>query len=235
MPIEASPNSSRSQPGSPDLHGALVVLVHGLWMPKAAMAYFGRGLARAGLGTQLFAYPSRGEGLAANAARLAEFTARLPGGTVHFVGHSLGGVLILAMLARQGSHRPGRVVCLGSPLAGSLAAQRLARSRAGRWFVGQSMQDLVGSGGLPAWQGEHDVGVIAGDVAVGAGLVIAPLERPNDGTVAVAETRLTGTADHIVLPVSHFSLLWSSAVIRQTLCFLATGVFCREAPRETTG
>ena len=85
------------------------------------------------------------------------------------------------------------------------------------------------------WQGEHDVGVIAGDVPVGAGRAIAPLERPNDGTVAVAETRLMGTTDHIVLPVSHFSLLWSSAVIRQTLCFLARGVFCRAAASEPVG
>ena len=205
--------------------GAAVVVVHGLWMPRAAMAYFAHGLSAGGLAAHLFAYPSRTESLAANAVRLAEFTAQVRGPAVHFVGHSLGGVLILAMLERYGSARPGRVVCLGSPLGGSLAAERLARSRAGRWFIGKSMQDLVASRGVSAWHGEHALGVIAGNIPLGAGRAVAPLGRPNDGTVAVAETRLAGTTDHIVVPVSHFSLLWSAIVIRQTLLFLESGAF----------
>jgi pimeloyl-ACP methyl ester carboxylesterase len=191
------------------------------------MAYFARGLSTAGCDARLFAYPSRTETLAANAARLMEFAAQMPGGVLHFVGHSLGGVVILAMLARHGSDRPGRVVCLGSPLAGSLAADHLARSRPGRWLIGRSMFDLVATHGLPAWRGDRPVGVIAGNVPFGAGRAIAPLARPNDGTVAVEETRLPGTADHIVLPVTHFALLWSSTVIRQTVSFLADGAFRR--------
>ncbi len=235
VPTEAhSPESSERMPESFALRGAAVVVVHGLWMPRAAMAFFGRGLSAAGLEPHAFGYPSRAGTLAANAQRLAEFTARVAGSTVHFVGHSLGGVVILTMLARYGSVRPGRVVCLGSPLAGSLAADRLARTRAGRWFIGKSMVDVAQGRGPSVWSGPAEVGVIAGDVAFGAGRAVAALAFPNDGTVAVEETRLEGISDHLVMPVSHFSLLWSKAVIRQTALFLANGEFRRSGDDEPT-
>jgi pimeloyl-ACP methyl ester carboxylesterase len=211
------------------LRGDAVVIVPGLLTPKASMILFRRGFEAVGCRAHLFGYPSWRRPLAANVERLEAFARAAAGERVHFIGHSLGGVLILQMLERHRFARPGRVVCIGSPLTGSRAGARLARSRAGRWVLGESARDLVERRGLGAWRGAPEVGVIAGNVPLGVGRAITGLAGPNDGTVAVAETRLPGIADHIVLPCSHFSLLWSRAALRQSLWFIVEGAFRRRA------
>ena len=72
--------------------------VHGLWMRAGAMLVLQRRLEGSGLGVHRFGYPSVRQSLDANAAMLAEFVERVPGDTVHLVAHSLGGVVIRAML-----------------------------------------------------------------------------------------------------------------------------------------
>ena len=57
------------------------------------------------------------------------------------------------------------------------------------------------------------------------GRLLGPFREPNDGTVAVAETAIAGVTDHIVLPVAHMALLWSTAVAAQTEHFLLHGRF----------
>lgn len=202
-----------------------VVVVHGLWMPGADTLLLKRRIEVAGFAARRFSYRSIAHGLGASAARLAEWLADVPGDAVHFVGHSLGGVLVLEMLARHGFARAGRVVCLGSPLAGSRAAEALLRWPGGGHVVGRCMQDLLTSGGVRGLSGGCEVGVIAGDLPIGLGRVLCTFAGPNDGTVAVDETRIAGAADHIVLPVSHFAMLWSGAVSRQIVRFLRTGRF----------
>jgi hypothetical protein len=56
-------------------------------------------------------------------------------------------------------------------------------------------------------------------------MFVPGIPRPNDGTVAVSETMLDGMTDHVTLPVSHFGMLLSSAVARQTVNFLRHGRF----------
>ena len=63
----------------------------------------------------------------------------------------------------------------------------------------------------------------------GVGRLLGPFPEPNDGTVAVDETRIAGLADHIVLPVSHVALLWSTSVAAQVAHFLEQGRFRHEA------
>src|SRR5258705_148291 len=101
-----------------------VVLVPGLWMPAALMAPLGARLARAGFRPRRFAYSGR-RSLAGAMERLA---AVARGGAPHFVGHSLGGVLIFDMLARHPGAGAGRIVLIGAPVAGCLAGRRLAAS-----------------------------------------------------------------------------------------------------------
>jgi pimeloyl-ACP methyl ester carboxylesterase len=209
-----------------------VVVLHGLWMPGFDTRLICRRVAAAGFATHAFRYRSVRRGLEENAARLHEFASRLPNETVHFVGHSLGGVLILCMLARYDFTRAGRVVCLGSPLAGSGTAAVLRRWPGGRAVLGKSICELLDCGGLPPWSGRCEVGVIAGDLPLGAGRFVHVFDGPNDGTVAVAETRLAGARDHVVLPVSHFALLWSGAAHRQIIAFLRDGRFTRAAEPE---
>ena len=66
-----------------------------------------------------------------------------------------------------------------------------------------------------------------GSIGIGLGRLFGRFDGPNDGMVTVAETRLAGAADHIVLPVAHTSLLWSREVARQAEHFIGTGRFAR--------
>jgi pimeloyl-ACP methyl ester carboxylesterase len=174
-----------------------------------------------------FGYASIREGLDANAALLAQFVAKVPGDTVHFLGHSLGCVVIRALLERHVLDRPGRVVCLGPPFRGSVTAERVARLPGGSHVLGRSMRDLIARGGFATAPSGREIGIIAGRVPIGMGRVFGAFAGPNDGMVTVEETRLDGATDHIVLPVAHTSLLWSREVARQTEHFLRTGQFDR--------
>src|SRR5204863_571422 len=115
-----------------------VVLVPGLWMPAATMSLLGVRLARRGYAMSSFRYRSR-RPVEGNLDALARFARELPGaGPVHFVGHSLGGVLILDMLNRYPQVAAASVVLLGAPVRGSLAGRRFGTRAFGRWMMGAS-------------------------------------------------------------------------------------------------
>jgi pimeloyl-ACP methyl ester carboxylesterase len=199
------------------------VVVHGLWMPGPDTWLLRRRLNAEGLNSSLFRYPSVRRGLYENAEALARYVERVPGDTVHLVGHSLGGVLIVAMLQRFGCARPGRAVCLGSPLNGTAAGRALARwPGGGRRIVGRSIGELCG---LPAWNGERPLGIVAGRMPIGFGALITRLPKPHDGVVAVEETRLAGADDHIVVGASHLALLWAQVAWQAVREFLERGKF----------
>ena len=173
---------------------AAVVVVHGLWMPGTEMVLLRRRLKAAGLMPALFRYKSVTRSLTDNAKALAEFADGVAADTLHFVGHSLGGVLTLDMLAHHELDRPGRVVCIGSPLRGTFVGARLQRfGTGGQRIIGKSIDELVTRGGLPHWSSPREVGVVAGDLPVGLGRPFG-LRGPNDGMVTVEETKLPGAA-----------------------------------------
>lgn len=206
-----------------------VVVAHGLWMPGWETGVLRRRLAAAGFAPRLFRYRTVSETLRGNAERLARFVANVPGSVVHILGFSLGGVVTLEMFDWNPPERPGRIVCLGSPLCGSASASKLASLPGGRSLVGKSMLDLHDRNGLRSWSGQRELGIVAGDLAVGFGRVLGALQGANDGTVAVDETRLAGAADHLVLPVSHTSMLFARSVADQACYFLRHGRFERLA------
>ena len=204
-----------------------VVVVHGLWMPGWETIFLRRRLEAAGFKTHPFVYPTVGCGLDENADRLVEFATRLPE-PVHLVGHSLGGVLIVRSFERHALPHAGRIVCLGSPLVGTHAGRMLASYAFGRRIVGRCIRDLLERGGCRPWNGPCELGIIAGDWPLGAGRLLGGLPKPHDGTVAVAETRLPGATDHIVVHATHLSMLWSGEVAAQVVHFLREGRFARE-------
>ena len=206
-----------------------VILLHGLWMRGAAMGVLCRRLTPHGYAFQEFTYPTITGSLADATTALGAFVDSVPGETVHLVGHSLGGVLICALLERSLPERIGRVVCLGSPLRGSKTAARLLRWPGGRHFVGKCLGDVHARGGFEAWRAGVEVGSIAGRMPFGVGRLLGPFPEPNDGTVAVDETRIAGFKDHIVLPVSHVALLWSAQAAAQVAHFLESGRFRHES------
>jgi len=205
-----------------------VVLIHGLWMPALVMALLARRLHRAGWATFRFAYSSRRASLRDNAAALDAVVQRIDASRVHFVAHSLGGLLLMQLLKDAPGLPPGRVVLLGTPYRGSYVARSISRHAWGRWLCGLSLDEaLLGDG--PRWTGGRELGIIAGTRSIGAGWIVSGLAKPNDGTVAVVETVVAERTDAITLPVTHSGLVFSTAVARQVVHFLNTGTFQYQA------
>jgi len=199
------------------------ILVHGLWMTGLEMALLRRRLRRCGFRTYQFRYRSVRRDLATNAAALAEFARHTPGDTVHFVGHSLGGLVIRQMLADFPGSRLGRVLTLGTPHYGSRVARSLSEKFWGRWLLGRSAPALVSPPRSP--DPDYPLGVVAGTLPVGAGRLFAALPEPHDGTVARDEAFLEGAADELSLRVSHTSMVFSAPLARYICRFLTEGRF----------
>ncbi|HEX5305503.1 MAG TPA: alpha/beta hydrolase [Dyella sp.] len=207
-----------------------VILLHGLWMRGFALAMLHRRMIEAGFRVHRFDYLSVAntqerilERLRGHVIELGELE-----GTVHLVGHSLGGLLALQVCHGAHDLPPGRVVCLGSPLLGSAAAREFSSlGRSGEALLGHNRGLL--EKGLDHWGGPREVGMIAGRSPIGLGAVLAHIEGEHDGTVAVSETRLPGLADHCVVDTSHTGLLFSADVARLTARFLREGHFAAAA------
>jgi pimeloyl-ACP methyl ester carboxylesterase len=204
-----------------------VVLVHGLWMRGWVMAWLGWRLRSCGFHTVAFSYPSVRGTLSQNALRLSRFVAGLDAPRIHFLGHSLGGLVLLQMLATHPDSRIGRVVLAGCPYRASYAASKLARRGLGRLLIGRSVLQYLGQP-APECTGRYEVGVIAGCKPLGAGRFIGGAPQPNDGLVAVEETQLPDASDRIVLNVCHTCMLLSAQVTRQACAFLRKGHFLHD-------
>lgn len=197
-----------------------VVLLHGLWMGRWAMLPLGRRLTRAGFRVRHFGYPTRAP-LPRDADRLDKWLGEL--GPTHFVAHSLGGLVLAHLFDRHPDRlsQTGRIVLLGSPLAGSAVARRLGGTRVGRWALDGCL-DRGLLGGVPAWRAPRTL-MVAGTRPIGPGrLFPGALPDPSDGTVAVAETRVPGLAEHRSLPVNHFGMLLSRPVADEAIAFLGS-------------
>lgn len=210
--------------------GRIVVFVHGLWMSGHESILLRRELhAHLDARIEVFAYRSMANDMEENARSLSEFLAGLNSSRLDLVGHSLGGLVILKCLEDYPLERPGRVVLLGTPLQGSVAARSLEKLPILGNLLGRGITQESDRKTLRRWDGRREVGVIAGNLPVALGQLFAPLHGEHDGTVTVDETLLPGAADHIVLPVSHTGMMISSKVAHQCAFFLDHGRFDHEA------
>lgn len=211
-----------------------VVFVHGLWMTGHESILLRRELKQLlDAEALVFSYRSVANDITANAGELVKFLSSVDSGEIHLVGHSLGGLVILTCLQELELQppaqplAPGRVVLLGSPLQGCAVARSLSRFPVLKAVLGRGIEQEALSPPIRRWTGSRQVGVIAGNVSLGLGRLVAPLDEPNDGTVLVEETRLAGATDHIVLPVTHTGMVFSAVVMQQTAAFLRDGRFER--------
>ncbi|MFQ5660256.1 MAG: esterase/lipase family protein [Gammaproteobacteria bacterium] len=202
----------------------VAVLVHGLWVNGLDMGLLRKRLQTAGYRTLRFSYPSVRNTPLENAMDLNVFANRIHAETIHFVGHSLGGIVIRHLFHEYPQQRPGRVVTLGTPHRSSMAAKQLHRTLPGQALLGKSaMEGLLGN--VPPWKADHELGSIAGTLRFGLGMVVPDIPRPNDGTIAVEETKFKGMKDHVTVAASHFGLLLSRRVANQSRYFLQHGRF----------
>lgn len=202
---------------------AEVVLVHGLWYRCWSMALLKKRLAAHGFQVRCFSYPTLAHRPELSARALAGFCRKSGSNTVHLVGHSLGGLLILAMLGQGGYQPAGRLLLLGTPLAGSRVARRIAAWPGGKLLLGHS-GDLLADGAGAAGQA-WTCGMIAGTRGIGLGRLSGVRLGPGDGTVALEETHHQMVSERLELPVSHTGLLASRTVAEQVTHFLANGHF----------
>jgi pimeloyl-ACP methyl ester carboxylesterase len=200
-----------------------VVIVPGVGLGGAEMFVLSSRLRRRGYAVTVFYHcPWRGT-LADKTRALAALLDQIDSSVVHFVGHSMGGLVVLYFLAHFPCQRPGRVVLLGTPVNGSVAARRVLRLPLGRFLIGRCMAAAASDEPLPLPL-NREVGSIAGRVNLALGWLLR-LPRPNDTLVAVCETQHPDMRDTRVLAVSHGSMLLSVQVAESVDSFLRTGAF----------
>lgn len=202
----------------------LVVLLHGLWCNRSLMGPLARRLRRCGFEVARFDYPTVRLSPKQNAAALSRWLARQGAERVHFVAHSLGGLVLCHLFDRYPHPPVGRAVLLGTPLRGSASAIRLAGLPGGRRMLGASLDHGL-LGDVPAWPDAVELGVVAGTVRFGLGVLLGSLATRSDGAVAVAETRDAHARDHLPVRTSHTGLLFSTEVAKQVCTFLESGHF----------
>jgi pimeloyl-ACP methyl ester carboxylesterase len=209
---------------------SLVLLVHGLWQSGLELFVMRRRLQADGsIRALFFSYPTVVGTMSDHVRRLIDCARAHQAERLHFVGHSLGGLVVLRALEVTADLPPGRAVLLGSPLQGSRTAQSLARLPFGRTMLGGALAQECVDWSPREWSGRRDVGVIAGSMGYGVGRLLANLDDVHDGTVMVEETRLPGARDHLVVAATHTGLLLSAEVAEQTRHFLEHGAFRRSA------
>jgi pimeloyl-ACP methyl ester carboxylesterase len=173
----------------------LVVYVHGLWLTGNEAGILLRRLSRElNAKTRAFSYPSVRSNISDSAQALGKFLSLQRAETLHLVGHSLGGLVILKLFENGDRVQlpPGRIVLLGSPLNGSRAAQNLARLPFGKKILGKGVHEELLTERQRRWMGQRELGVIAGSVGIGLGRLVGVHGAPSDGTIFVEETRLSG-------------------------------------------
>ncbi len=217
-----------------------VILLHGLARGPGSMNRLAQALTMAGHRVHNLGYPSTRhpvEVLVREHLRPALTACGADGGTLDFVTHSLGGILVRELARACPDLRIGRVVMLGPPNLGSEIVDRF-----GAWWLfgainGPAGRQLgTGADSLPNRLGPAPfaLGVLAGD-RPWLEPFRAWIPGPGDGKVSIARTRLAGMHDFRVLPVSHAFMMQDPDIIRETVHFLAHGRFRDPAARPPVG
>jgi len=204
------------------MSGPKVLLLHGLMMRSPALLPLAWRLRKRGFDAETFSYSTIWRGPGEAMERLAMRLYAMAPGPVHIVAHSLGGLIALETLSRYQKLPPGRVVCMGAPIAGSSAARGLAAKGLG---LAAGRSGTLLRGGLVALPPGRQVAMIAGVKQMGLGKFFSRFEGQNDGTVQVWETRLPGLLDHAVIQASHSGLVFSEQAAKLAATFLEFGHF----------
>lgn len=210
-----------------------VILLHGLIRNSNSMMKIETALQKEGYHTINMDYPSTNHNIQFLAEKnITKALSQCPKNTnkIHFVTHSMGGILVRQYLHDHTKNKLGRVVMLGPPNHGSELVDFLEHLPCFAWINGQAGLQLgTDSRSVPVQLGavDYDVGIIAGNRSMNP-LFFAILPNQDDGIVSVDSTKLAGMSDHISLPVTHTFMTQNNTVIQQSIHFLKHGRFDRE-------
>lgn len=226
--------------------GERVVLLHGLGRTRRSMRRLRIALRAAGYQPLSWGYHSRRHRIAEHVAHFRGRLEELAGAEepVHFVGHSLGALIIRGALSEPSESAPfplGRIVMIAPPNHGADVAERFGGTRLARWFYGEPVRDLEEGAPPLDWLGlpATEFGIIAGSRRfhplnpISYVNALRDLEYEHDGTVEIENTRLPGMKDFLVVTAHHTFICNHPQVICQTITFLKSGVFARAATRFT--
>lgn len=211
-----------------------VCMVHGLGRTSQSMRWLGAQFEKQGYRVIHLSYRSTRQSISNSAEGLsAQLARKLTGeeARVHFVTHSLGGIVVRALLQR---HRPGnlgRVVMLAPPNQGSEIVDHLRRNPLYRLATGPAGQELgTDARSTPNKLGsvDYEVGVIAGTRSVNP-LFTSWIDGECDGKVSVKRACVGGMRDLFVLRSSHTFMMRNREVAAQALYFISHGKFSRSA------
>ena len=218
-----------SAAGEPATEVEAVVLLHGLARSDRSMQGLADRLAEVGYRVHNLAYPSTEQtpeqlidGLASALDACCADASRL-----HFVTHSLGGILVRAHLAAGHPANLGRVVMLAPPNQGSEVVDALGGTALFRWVFGPTGQALgTGADSLPNRlpPADYALGIVAGTSSLNP-LGSALIPGDDDGAVSIERTRLNGMTEHITVAHSHTFIMQAPDVAEHVVHFLARGSF----------
>lgn len=214
-----------------DKNKELVVVAHGLGRSDWAMWRLVQRLKEANFNVCTLDYESLGESvesvLSETSNQINECLVNAP--RTHFVGHSLGGLVIRSYLQDNQEKLAhvglGEVVLMGTPNKGSELADHLSDS----WLmkVGGEISRVLMTGdnslGNNFDELDVNIGIIAGTKS--SSLTSEHFVGPNDGLVSVASTKLQSMSDFIAIEVTHTQMRYDLEVAEQTIHFLQQGEF----------
>ena len=213
-----------------------VVLLHGLGRTDLSMIRMENALQRRGYEVTNVGYPSTLHSIERLATEelgpAVESCCAEPHGRVHFVTHSMGGIVLRYYLESHEIENLGRVVMLSPPNQGSEVADWVAENPLLQRILGPSAEQLgTDSESVPSQLGpvDFELGIIAGNKTLNP-LFSRMIPGADDGKVAVERTKVEGMSDFLVVPRSHTYIMMSDDVIAQVAYFLEHGEFRRDAP-----
>lgn len=207
-----------------------VVLLHGLGRTELSMALLGTRIEDGGYHVVNVGYPSKEETLEELTERLhREILVCCPARRrdVHFVTHSMGGIIVRNYLAKHSPDHRGRVVMLSPPNQGSEVADAFQDSPLMRTIMGETGLALgTDTTDIPRSLGPADfeLGILTGRLSldpIGSWLI----PGPDDGKVSIEAARLEGAVAFKVVDASHTFIMNDLEVAREVLRFLRTGRF----------